>query len=451
MKLPGKVLMLTRTWDSEYSNAIIAGIRERIGDDDIQLHIFNAYDDLTESNFYQKGREIYFLPDPEQYDGLILAMSTIQSVKYVGDITERFHKYNKPIVAIDTKADNAIFCGLDNYRSMYQLVNHMVNIHDCRTFNYLGGPEDNEEVMERFRAFKECLEAHGIGIEKKRVLHKNFLKTGGREAYKEWKKWGVNMADAVICANDYMALGYVDEAEKDGINVPDYIKVTGFDDIDDARTYSPSITTVDRNWKQLGFDSMDALIEALNGNTEFDTHFVEGYVCYNESCGCDLTRDIRADYINMLRKSKTDMGNMTIHTNLRQILLSSTTMDDFQKALKRCIEKLDIDDVAICLNETFFEGDVDREKTGYDDNISMFSGNGRTDIKKGVPLYPTDWEKEHKILIFSSLRNNVQTYGYSVIPYKSEFLSRIRHRLFVETMSLSLEKINQRIAIDRSR
>lgn len=140
------------------------------------------------------------------------------------------------------------------------------------------------------------------------------------------------MADAVICANDYMALGYVDEAEKDGINVPDYIKVTGFDDIDDARTYSPSITTVDRNWKQLGFDSMDALIEAFNGNTEFDTHFVEGYVCYNESCGCDLTRDIRADYINMLRKSKTDMGNMTIHTNLRQILLSSTTMDDFQKS-----------------------------------------------------------------------------------------------------------------------
>ena len=451
MNMPGKVLMLTSTWDSEYSNAIIAGIRERIGDDDIELHIFNAYDDLTESNFYQKGREVYFLPDPEQYDGLILAMSTIQSVKYVKDITERFHKYNKPIVGVDTKAENAIFCGLDNYRSMYQLVNHMVTIHDCRVLNYLGGPEDNEEDMERFRAFSDCLAAHGIGIEKKRVLHKNFLKLHGREAYKEWKKWGVNMADAVICANDFMALGYVDEAEKDGLTVPDYMKVTGFDNIDDARRYSPSITTVDRNWKQLGFESMDALIEAFNGNTEFDTRFVEGYVCFNESCGCDLTRDIRADYINMLRKAKKDMENLTVHSNLRQILLSSTSMDDFQKAMQRCIEKLDIDDVAVCLSESFFEGDVDREKSGYDDNISMFSGQGRLDIKKGEPLYPSDWKGKHKILLFSSLRNNVQTYGYSVVPYKSEFLSRIRHRLFVETMSLSLEKINQRIAIDRSR
>ena len=451
MKMPGKVLMLTSTWDSEYSNAIIAGIRERIGDDDIELHIFNAYDDLTESNFYQKGREVYFLPDPEQYDGLILAMSTVQSVKYVNDITERFHKYNKPIVGVDTKADNAIFCGLDNYRSMYQLVNHMVTIHDCRVLNYLGGPEDNEEDKERFRAFSDCLSAHGIGIEKKRVLHKNFLKPHGREAYKEWKKWGVNMADAVICANDFMALGYVDEAEKDGITVPDYMKVTGFDDIDDARRYSPSITTVDRNWKQLGFDSMDALIEALNGNTEFDTRFVEGYICYNESCGCDLTRDIRADYINMLRKDKKDMENMTIHSNLRQILLSSTSMDDFQKAMSRCVEKLDIDDVAVCLSETFFKGDVDLEKSGYDDSMSMFSAYGRSEIKKGEPLYPPEWKGKHKILLFSSLRNNVQTYGYSVVPYKSEFLSRIRHRLFVETMSLSLEKINQRIAIDRSR
>lgn len=451
MIIPKRVLMLTSTWDSEYSNAIIAGIQERIGDDDIELHIFNAYDDLTESNYYQKGREIYFLPDPEQYDGLIIAMSTVLSEQYVKDITDRFHKYNKPIVGVDTKTENAIFCGLDNYRSMYQLVNHMVTIHDCRVLNYLGGPEDNEEDRERYRAFCDCLSAHGIRVEKKRVLHKNFLKAQGREAYSDWKKWGVNMADAVICANDYMALGYVEEAEKDGIQIPDYMKVTGFDDIEDAGKSSPSITTVNRNWKQLGYESLDALIEALNGNTEFDTRFIEGYVCFNESCGCDLTRDIRADYIKMLRKSKKDMANMTIHTNLRQILLSSKSIEEFREAMARCNAKLDIEDVAVCLSESFFEGDVDREKTGYDENITILSAGGRYETKRSEQLYPSEWKDKYKILIFSSLRNNVQTYGYSVVPYHKEFFSRIRHRLFVETMSLSLEKLNQRIAIERSR
>ncbi|MBO4890845.1 MAG: LacI family DNA-binding transcriptional regulator, partial [Lachnospiraceae bacterium] len=248
--------------------------------------------------------------------------------------------------------------------------------------NYLGGPEDNEEDRERYRAFCDCLSAHGIRVEKKRVLHKNFLKAQGREAYSDWKKWGVNMADAVICANDYMALGYVEEAEKDGIQIPDYMKVTGFDDIEDAGKSSPSITTVNRNWKQLGYESLDALIEALNGNTEFDTRFIEGYVCFNESCGCDLTRDIRADYIKMLRKSKKDMANMTIHTNLRQILLSSKSIEEFREAMARCNAKLDIEDVAVCLSESFFEGDVDREKTGYDENITILSAGGRYETKR---------------------------------------------------------------------
>ena len=43
--------MLSSTWDSEYSKAVIAGILERIGDDDIELHIFNAYDDLLEIDY----------------------------------------------------------------------------------------------------------------------------------------------------------------------------------------------------------------------------------------------------------------------------------------------------------------------------------------------------------------------------------------------------------------
>ncbi|MBQ2080796.1 MAG: 4Fe-4S dicluster domain-containing protein, partial [Treponema sp.] len=66
------------------------------------------------------------------------------------------------------------------------------------------------------RAFCDCLEDHGIKTEKKRIIFGRFWKTDGRLAYNGWKERGVGMADAVICANDYMALGYVEEAKKDG-------------------------------------------------------------------------------------------------------------------------------------------------------------------------------------------------------------------------------------------
>ena len=446
-----RILMLSSTWDSEYSKAVIAGIIERIGDDDIELHIFNAYDDLLEVNYYHKGREIYSLPNPKWYDGLLIAFSTVESEKLVSKIAAKFHEHNKPIVGIDSHAENAIFCGLDNYRSMYQLVEHMVTIHDCRTFNYLGGPEDHSENMERYRAFCDCLGSHGIRVEKKRVLHKRFRRHNGHEAYEEWKKIGVNMADAVICANDFMALGYIEAAASDGIAVPDYMKVTGFDNIYEAQNYSPSVTSVNRNWKALGYESMDALLEALDGKTEYDTRYVEGYVAFNESCGCELTRDIRNDYNRNLKKTKDQMDGLMRHIYIRQQLLDTHSLDGFMEALAKCREKYEIGEVAVCLNRSYFDGNPDMEKVGYDDEMTLISDQGREDIDHNERLYPKGWREKSRFFLFSSLRNNEQTYGYLVMPYNSEFFTRIKHRIFTESMSLGLEKINNRIAIDRTK
>ncbi len=441
--------MLTSTWDSECSKAIIAGIRERIGDDDTELHIFNAYDDLMPSEFFIKGREIYHLPDAGHYDGLIIALVTIDSIKFVRQISESFVKENKPVVGLDTHAENAIFCGLDNYRSMYQLVEHMITIHDCRIFNFLGGPKDNAENEDRYRAFVDCLDAHGIKTEKKRILFKNFRKMDGNAAYKEWKERGVNMADAVICANDYMALGFVEEATRDGLTIPDYMKVTGFDNIVEAQKYSPSITGVNRNWKSLGYESMDVLMEALDGKMEFDTRFVEGYISYNESCGCDLSRDIRADYNDLVARSKAE-SDYTFRSNYaRQILVSSRTMEDLMKALTDTKERMGLKDVALGLNSSFFEGDPDRQIVGYDDRMSLYTDDGKEDIDRKGQLYPKRWRKEGKVFLFASLRNNNQTYGYTVMPYDSDFFTRQKHRMFVESLSLALENISLNIAIKK--
>lgn len=449
MGMSGRILMLTSTWDSEYSNAMIAGILDRIGDRDYELHIFNAYDGLLESGYFSKGREVYSLPDPTRYDGLLIALSTVESVKYVSGITQKFHEYNKPIVGIDTHAENAIFCGLDNYRSMYQLVEHMITIHDCRTLNYLGGPEDNSENMERYKAFCDCLEAHGIKVQRKRVLHKRFIKPDGVEAYNEWKEMGVHMADAVICANDFMALGYVDAATRDGISIPDYMKVTGFDNIVEAQKYSPSITSVNRNWKSLGYEATDALFEALDGATEYDTRYVEGYTVFNESCGCDLSRDIGSDYNELVKRSKKDQEVATRHSYTRQLLLQSRTIEEYEAALSRAKEFLEIEDVAVCLNRTFFDGDPDLKKVGYDDDITIYTDEGSEQIDSRERIFPPKWKGKYKAYVFASLRSSDQTFGYTVIPYTSDFFTRLKHSVFVESLSISVESVNQRIAIEK--
>ena len=451
MNMSKRILMLTSTWDGDYTRQIIAGVLDRIGNDDIELHIFNSYDTAMEADYFRKGREIYRLPSPENYDGLIIALSTVESVKYVNDINEEFRSIGKPVVSIDIRAEGAIFCGLDNYRSMYQIVEHMVTIHDCRTFNYLGGPEDNEEAADRFRAFCDCLKAHGIRVENKRVLHRKFWKSDGREAYREWKERGVGMADAVICANDFMALGYTEEALADGISIPDYIKVTGFDNIDEAQRYFPSITSVNRNRKALGYESMDALLEAMNGNSEFDTRFVEGYISYNESCGCDLTRDLRNDYNYLIDRTKKALETELRHSYSRQILFKCTTMDDYGGALERIREMIDLGDLAVCLNKSFFDGELDKEQSGFDDEMYLYHGHDKKIIDRRQQLYPEEWRKDGNVFLYASLRSSTKTFGYVVMPYRSDFFEKIKHRTFVESLALSLHNIDLRLVIDKNK
>ncbi len=436
------------TWDSEYAKATIDGILERIGTEDIELHILNSYDNLMESDYFLKGREIYFLPDPDKYDGLIIALSTVESLKHVNKITTTFQEHNRPVVCIDIHSDNTIFCGLDNYRSMYQLVDHMITIHDCRIMNYLGGPEDNAENMERFRAFCDCMASHGIKLEKRRVLHKRFWKTDGAEAYNEWKERGVNMADAVICANDFMALGYIEAAFRDGIAIPDYMKLTGFDNIEGAQKYSPSITSVNRNHKQLGYEAMDALLEKLEDDLEYDTRFVEGYISYNESCGCDLTRDIRSDYNELVKKNRKQTETISRHSYSRQILDKCKTPGDYREALTGLKELMGTPDIAIALNRSFFDEDVDSPKEGFDDSMILFYDDGEEDIEIKEKLYPAKWKNHCRTYLFESLRNNNQTYGYTVMPYEKDFFSRDKHKVLVENLSLSLENTKNRIVID---
>ncbi len=444
-----QILMLTSTWDSDYSRDVISGILDRIGNDDVELHICNAYDNLMETDFFRKGREIYSLPDPERYDGLIIALSSLDSVKYVSEITEKFRNHNKPVVSIDTRCDDALFCGLDNYRSMYQLVEHMITIHDCRIFNYLGGPEDNFESNERFRAFCDCLNEHDIKVSKRRVLHKRFWKTDGANAYNEWKEMRVHMADAVICANDYMALGFVEEALKDGITIPDYMKVTGFDNIEEVQMYSPSITSVNRNRKALGFDATDALLLAMEGDMDVDTRFVEGYVSFNESCGCEQTRNIRNDYNKLIERGKKETEARLIHSYIKQILFKCRTMDEYAQAMEECKEMVKIDDVAVCLNHSFFEGDPDMDVVGFEEDMILFSDGNKTEIKRSNDLYPPEWRNKDRVFLFGPLRSNNQTFGYTVMPYKDDFFTRLKHRSFVESLSLSLESLNQKLAIAR--
>lgn len=94
--------------------------------------------------------------------------------------------------------------------------------------------------------------------------------------------------DAFICSNDQMAMGAYYALKELGINVPEDVLLTGFDNIFIARAMTPRITTVNREERKLGRLAYEALTRVIDGNSEKQDLMLPCKVVWCESTG-DVT------------------------------------------------------------------------------------------------------------------------------------------------------------------
>src|SRR5256885_13528302 len=81
---------------------------------------------------------------------------------------------------------------------------------------------------------------------------------GGRQAVREIFSSGLDPT-AIVCVNDFMAVGVLRQLRDQGIRVPEDVSVTGFDNIKLAQFSSPALTTVHIPREQIGkiiFDNL---------------------------------------------------------------------------------------------------------------------------------------------------------------------------------------------------
>ena len=131
----------------------------------------------------------------------------------------------------------------------------------------------------------------GIPVEEMRMRAYDFTVDGGEQAFWDFYSEGLAFPDAVVCANDNMAIGYMEAMEGQGFHVPEDAIVTGFDNLFEAKYHVPGITSVGRSKEKLGEVCVDQILGMINGK-EYPRHvFVPCELSLNESCGCNICSD----------------------------------------------------------------------------------------------------------------------------------------------------------------
>ncbi|MEV6397960.1 LacI family DNA-binding transcriptional regulator [Streptomyces sp. NPDC051907] len=167
------------------------------------------------------------------------------------------------VVVVDSDAgDRFHVVDTDQHQGARTAVRHLLDLGH-RTVWHLAGPEESFAAGRREAAWEAALREAGRDVPP--PLRGDWTPEAGYRA-------GLRLAEepdctAVFVANDQMALGVLRALHERGRRVPQEISVVGFDDIGEASSFIPPLTTVHQDFAKVGELCVDAVLRELHGET----------------------------------------------------------------------------------------------------------------------------------------------------------------------------------------
>lgn len=235
---------------------------------------------------YEAQNGVYQLAHTDRLDGLILVaagLGTFTGVEGVRRLCERYQ--DLPLCSLGLDVPGVPSIVLDNRSGMAALVEHLLIEHGCRRIAYIGGPENNPDSLEREQIVSSVLARHGLPLDPAYVEQGLFTFPSGGSAM-EAILTRVRDFDAVIAANDGMALGAREVLKAHRLQVPQQVRVVGFDDLDLARFASPPLTTVRQPLERMAELAIQSVITQISGEPVLRRTHVSAELVRRRSCGC---------------------------------------------------------------------------------------------------------------------------------------------------------------------
>lgn len=157
-----------------------------------------------------------------------------------------------PVVVLAGEApDHSLdHVSVSNAEGMRALTAHLAGERGIRRFAYVAGPDDSPDDAERHAGFARAVTDAGLDAAGIPVFRGAFTRASGRDVARDVIAAG--LPEAIVCANDQMALGVLDVLRVRGIRVPDDVLVSGFDGIEAGSAASPRLTTVRQHMHDVG-------------------------------------------------------------------------------------------------------------------------------------------------------------------------------------------------------
>ncbi|MBQ0040027.1 MAG: GGDEF domain-containing protein [Treponema sp.] len=353
----------------EYSQRLLQGVRQYVEETGNPFFLFSTEEpESTESEFAYQEWAISKFINKVNVDGIVIPTATLSrfikeenALKIVGNLEKEI-----PVVSIVAPVPDVPSLVIDSEEAFKNLVRHLVDEHGRKNILLMAIKAESEDIMQRIRFFREVMEEKKLDFPEDHILYASYTIESAEEALA--KRYPTKESidfDAIVCVIDEIALGAISYMFNLGVDVPEQVCITGFDNTLRSVYCYPSLSTIDQSIPQQSYLGAKILTDRINGKKVDMVTKLHSRACYRVSCGCLTQGD---PYVCVTDKGEKILKNryfyeaafksFFVHNNQNVSIMdfiddlnSGLSLDALSRRLDRYMKMFNMKRSAICLYE----------------------------------------------------------------------------------------------------
>ncbi|MDO5128057.1 MAG: GGDEF domain-containing protein [Eubacteriales bacterium] len=442
-----------QTYQTIVTNAMNRYAKEH----DISLAIFANFARLGNNIFHVAGeKSIIHLPDLSCFDGIVVAGDTFKIFGMQNELMRRIRKEATcPVVSLREMENDYVSVVNSDKKAMYEMTNHFIFHHKFTDICFVTGRMEMLDAQERLSGYRQAMQEADIPVSDTMIFYGDYWRLKGPDIIDYFMQWRQSYPQAIVCSNDYMAFSVCEELKRRGVNVPEEVCVSGMDDLGEARTTEPQLTSVEVPYADMATKAIDVLYRMIKGEQiENNKILVEDKLHFRSSCRCpdDEVLDgssIRTEFVRFRYMTKECFYMVSDYS-------SALNENECMEMTGRMAKSLNLKNYYVCMNEPEArdeDGNIITRRNPFLETMHLrhhLDRHGRP-IVSDIPfdkknLLPNEMLKEieNETYFVVPLHYRKDVFGYVIYVLRDDVPCMLdeRHEFLCINTAMSLNMIN---------
>lgn len=421
-------LFLGEIIDSNYK--MVMDIKKYAHKMDMDLFVFVNFGvyDSTLSQYTEGEKSFYKLPNFDSYAGFII----YEGMLNIEGLEDELYEYlllkaKCPVVYIRSERNGFYSIVHDDRQAMKDVTSHLIKKYGVKDVCHMSGRMELFDARERLAGYEEAMEEAGLEVTSRMVFSGEYYSRKTKEALDFFYSSRDRYPEAIVCANDHMAVSVVDELARRGVKVPEEVLVSGYDNMVISRNCSTPVTTFEIDSDLMAKEALNIISKVSKGEPVDSATHVNAKMVLRKSTERDLEDDFdESDFSYQIDELNTEYGGLEDVFFLNSALEVSFTEEELFTTVDYYFSDTGASKTFVCLTTDAFKSTVRQA-----DKISDFTDSvilkriyyREADKHYDSPEYEFETKEllpeeylmsEPSVYYVNTIHSGMKVYGYMV-------------------------------------